>query len=394
MRIVVTGLIAQYPLAGVTWDYVQYPMGLLALGHEVTYLEDSRCWPYDPATDAVTRDPEPNVRYLAAVMARIGLAHDWCYRIDLEGGGERYYGLSEAELRARLAACDVFLNVSGACFVEDRHLAARLRVYIDSDPVFTQLLVATGEPGKAAPWTMRANLDAHQVHFSFGERLGAPDCPVPTGPYRWRPTRQPIVLDAWPVAPPPPAGAPWTTVMNWSSYGTVEYAGRRYGQKDVSFERILDLPRRCPEERFEPAIAGGWQTRRPDARLAAHGWRLADARAVSSDTGRYQAFIAASKGEVSIAKAGYVEGRSGWFSCRSACYLASGRPCVLEDTGFSEVLPTGVGLLPFSDLEGAVEGVRAVARDWPRHARAARRLAEAEFDARLVLARLLAEATA
>lgn len=386
MKIVVTGLIAQYPLGGVTWDYVQYPVGLAQLGHDVTYVEDPGSWPYDPETDGTTTDPSGNVRYLARVMARFGLADRWSYRIEFADGGERYFGLSEAAVARRLAECDLFLNVSGACWIREPHLAARRRVYIDSDPVFTQIALALEKPCTVE------SLGNHHLHFSFGERVGAPEWPLPRGPFPWRPTRQPIVLDAWPLAPPPP-GAPFTTVMNWTSYSTVEYGGRRYGQKDVEFLKILDLPARCPGERFEPAVGGGPGARRPDRLLAEHGWQIVDTRDISADPESYRDFLARSKGEVSVVKEAYVAGRSGWFSCRSACYLALGRPVILEDTGFSRVLPTGQGLLPFDDLDSAAAAVTAVARDYAAHCRAARRLAEEAFDARAVLGRLLAEAT-
>ncbi len=387
MRIVVTGLIGHYPIGGVTWDYVQYPLGLARLGHDVTYLEDAGGWPYDPETDGTTTDPAPNVRYLAAVMARFGLGDGWSYRIDLGGGREAYHGLPPAEVERRLAACDLFLNVSGACYVREPHLAARRRVYVDSDPAFTQIALALGRPATVA------QVGRHHRHFSFGERIGADDCPLPTGRVRWRPTRQPVVLDLWPVAPPPP-DAPFTTVMNWTSYAPLTYGGRRYGQKDVEFLKILDLPSRCPGERFAPAIGGGPGARRPDGLLAAHGWTVVDTRRVSADTDRYRDFLAASKGEVSVVKEGYAAARTGWFSCRSACYLALGRPVILQDTGFSRVLETGRGLLAFEDVEGAAEAVAAVSRDYAAQSRAARRLAEEAFDARAVLTRLVEEAIA
>ncbi|HWC02659.1 MAG TPA: glycosyltransferase family 1 protein [Methylomirabilota bacterium] len=387
MKIVVTGLIAQYPIGGVTWDYIQYPIGLARLGHDVTYLEDSGCWPYDVETDGTTTDPTASIRYLARVMKRFGLANRWSYRLVLTGGREVHYGLSKKAVAARLAESDLFLNVSGASFIREPHLAARRRVYIDSDPGSVQLDAALGRPERLA------SLSQYHLHFSFGELIGSAECPLPSGPFRWRPTRQPIVLDLWPVAPPPPPEAPFTTVMNWTSYETVEYDGRRYGQKDVEFLKILDLPARCPAEHFTPAIGGGRSARRPDRLLREHGWDFVDSRAVSATPDHYRDFLARSKGEFSVAKEAYVVGQSGWFSCRSACYLALGRPVVLQDTGYSRVLPSGQGILPFDDLDGAAEAVRAVSHDYAAHSSAARRLAEEAFDSSTVLSRLLAEAT-
>lgn len=381
-----TGLIAHYPIGGVTWDYIQYPLGLARLGHDVTYLEDPGAWPYDPRTDGTTTDPSGNVRYLAAMMARFGLSGRWSYRIDQGGGREAWYGLPGEEVARRLASCDLFLNVSGACYLRELHLAARRRAYVDSDPAFTQLALARGDPAAVR------QIRGHDRHFSFGERVGTPECPLPTGGVDWRPTRQPIVLEAWAPAPPPASDSPFTTVMNWTSYAAVEHAGQRYGQKDVEFLKILDLPSRCPGERFAPAIGGGPGARRPDGLLTRAGWHLVDTRGISADPDRYRDFLARSKGEVSVAKEGYVAARTGWFSCRSACYLALGRPVILEDTGFSRVLPTGRGLFAFRDVEEAAFAVRAVSRDWASHSRAARRLAETAFDAGVVLTRLVEEA--
>jgi hypothetical protein len=388
MKIVVTGLIAQYPIGGVAWDYIQYPLGLARLGHDVTYLEDSGCWPYDLETDGTTTDPTASVRYLAQLMERFGLANRWSYRLVLLDGRDIHFGLSEKAVAARLAESDLFLNVSGASFIREPHLAARRRVYIDSDPSWLQLDAALGKPDTLA------RLGQYHLHFTFGELIGSAECRLPPGPFRWRPTRQPIVLDLWPVAPHPPPGAPFTTVMNWTSYETVEYDGRRYGQKDVEFLKILDLPARCPDEHFTPAISGGRGARRPDRLLREHGWDFVDSRTVSTTPDQYRDFLARSKAEFSVAKEGYVVGRSGWFSCRSACYLALGRPVLLQDTGYSHVLSTGQGVLPFHDLDSAAEAVRAVSRDYAAHSRAARWLAEEAFDAGAVLRRLLTEATA
>src|SRR5262249_6546825 len=234
---------------------------------------------------------------------------------------------------------------------------------IDSDPVFTQIKLARGQRD------FRAVVNAHDVHFSFGECL--PERVPDTGHY-WRPTRQPIVLDEWRVGED--HRGVWTTVMNWSSYNPVAFGGKTYGQKNVEFRRFLDLPGLVKPTVLEIAARGTRKRRLPDSllgHLRHKGWEVADPGEVCADLDGYREYIQGSQAEWSVAKNGYVEGRPGWFSCRSACYLSAGRPVVVQDTGFGGVLPTGRGLLSFSSLVEAAEGIRSVTSDYELHSRAA-----------------------
>jgi hypothetical protein len=384
LRIIVTGLIGQYPLGGVAWDYVQYAVGLARLGHDVYYLEDTGQWPYNPEEGEVSEDPRLTVGHLQGVMSRFGLGERWSYRFPPE---PRWFGMPDSRRRAVLASADLLINVSGALErpAEYREAAPLARfAYVDSDPVFTQAKVALahGQHG-----FRRTRIDAHDVHFSFGEALADS---VPDTGHRWRPTRQPVVLDEW--QPEPTGRKAFTTVMNWTSYKPVSWHGLRLQQKDVEFERFLDLPDKVRPTVLEIALAEGKTRHPPRARLSGAGWRIVDPSLVCPDPQSYRDYIAGSMGEWSVAKNGYVNPPSGWFSCRSACYLACGRPVVLQDTGFSSVLPVGVGLLPFSSLDEAAEAIREVESDWERHSRAAREIAEQCFDSGRVLDRLVAEA--
>ncbi len=381
LRIVVTGLVAQYPLGGVTWDYLQYVDGLTRLGHDVYYLEDTGQWPYDPEAGATSSGGCGfNVRYLAEAMEAFGVPDQWAYRF---AGGAEWYGLSASRRTEVLRTADLLLNVSGSLWRLPLELRRARLAYLDTDPAFTQVKLARGQA------EFRRLVDAHHVHFTFGESLGPP---VPDTGHRWRPTRQPIVLARWePTGEPRPA---YTTVMNWTSYKPVRHEGRSYGQKDIEFRRFLDLPRRVAPVPLEVALAEGKTARAPRDLLAHHGWHVVDPCLCCADHGSYRTYLQSSRAEWSIAKSGYVSGETGWFSCRSGCYLAAGRPVVLQDTGFSNVLPTGEGVLAFRTVEEAVDAIRRVEGDYPRHARAARRFAHDHFDSARVLGRLLEQAFA
>jgi hypothetical protein len=401
LRIVVTGLVAQHPaLGGVAWDYIQYPAGLHRLGHDVYYVEDSGEWPYTLAGgsakgDWIAYDCSVNVQHLATVMERFGLGDRWAYRFPIK---PRWYGMSAAKRREVFRTADLLINVSGTLEHPTDYRAIPRLAYLDSDPVFTQIKLAA--PHGHVKFQRR--VAAHDVHFTFGEQLSAT---VPPTSYTWHATRQPILRAEWASSGDP--GPSYTTVMSWASYRPVRYRGRRYGQKDVEFRKFIDLPRLAAPAAFEVALNAtehvAWEDddgRGPDRsgrqspreRLASAGWTPVDAQARCADLDRYRDYVWRSKAEWSVAKNGYVQGQSGWFSCRSACYLAAGRPVVVQDTGFSRVIPTGSGLLAFGTLDEAVAAVADVERDYDRHARAAREIAAAYFDSERVLSQLVEQA--
>jgi hypothetical protein len=406
LRIVVTGLIAQHPrLGGVTWDYLQYPLGLSLLGHDVYYLEDSGEWPYNadggPAQDDwVAFDCTENVEHLAAVMSRFGLGERWAYRFPIE---PRWYGLSERRRTAILESADLIVNVSGTLEHPEDYRQVPRMIYIDSDPVFTQVKLNAPETAE----TFRRRVDVHDVHFSFGEAFSER---VPSTGHRWQPTRQPVVLTEWKQIVPPARDA-LTTVMSWTSYKPLRYRGETYAQKDVELTRILELPKLVKDTELEIALAPthhvDWEVARPASSpdlaesfddeaevgpadlLTRAGWRVVDAGKVCSDLDSYRGYIQTSKGELGVAKHGYVIGKPGWFSCRSACYLAAGRPVIAQDTGFGAALPVGDGLLSFETLDDAAAAVAELEHNYEAHARAARELAEEYFDSYAVLTGLL-----
>lgn len=375
LRVIVTGLIAQYPLGGVTWDYLQFVLGLNHLGHEVYYIEDTGQWPYNPVENGLGKSCDLNVRYLSGVMERYGLGERWAYRFPWQA---QWYGLSERRRREVVGTADLVINVSGTLARPHEYRSAKRLVYIDSDPVFTQAKIALGQRD------LDAMIRSHDVHFSFGETLSAK---VPETGYHWIPTRQPIVLSEWQSHAV--RGNRFTTVMNWTSYKALKYGGQEFGQKDVELMRFVELPSLVAPIQLELAVAAGKTSRTPRSLLSHKGWRLADPNQVCPDLDSYRQYIRGSMAEWSVAKNGYVKGKVGWFSCRSACYLAAGRPVVVQDTGFSSVLPTGEGIIPFSTLDEAVAGIREATSHHRKHSQAAQEIASGYFDAGKVLDRLL-----
>ena len=369
------------------WHYMHYVLGLVRLGHEVFYFEDSGEWPYHLAggptpSDWIARDARQNISYLERLMCRFGLNERWAYRNAAEG---EWYGMSERKRQNIINTADVIINVSGSLERPDAYHKRALLVYIDTDPVFTQIKIARHESD------FIARVASHNIHFSFGEKLSHR---VPQTQFFWRSTRQPIVLDEWAThASPRPA---LTTVMSWTSYQPLVWEGQVYGQKDVEFEKYRSLPHRVPEAPLELAIGSivhpEWEGQKSSpllSSLEASGWGLANAFEVCADLDTYRNYIAHSKAEWSVAKNGYVVGQPAWFSERSACYLAAGRPIILQDTGFSSVIPAGRGVLSFSTLDQAASAIREVLADYLRHSRAASEIAASFFASGPVLNDLL-----
>jgi hypothetical protein len=314
-------------------------------------------------------------------MERIGLAGRWALRVvGLEGA---CWGRSEQDLDALYRSCDALLNVS-ATELHEPQLAAPLRVYVQTDPVVSELQLANGHE-----YTREA-FAAHDAIVTYGENYGAPDCGVPLNGIPYGKTRQPVDLELWPFAYEPQARF-FTTIGNYRQSGwDVEYGGELYSwSKHQEWERFIDLPSRT-EQAFELAMMPEDETDR--ASLSAHGWSLVDPFAMSLDVfGAYPAYIRNSRAEFTVAKDANVRLRSGWFSERGVCYLASGKPVVAQDTGFGNLLPTGEGLFAFTTAEEAVTAIDAINSDYARHCNAARAIAEEFFEAGAVASRLLAE---
>jgi len=379
VRIIITGLVGQYPFGGVIWDYIQYLLGFRSLGHQVLYLEDSGAWPYDPVAGTITDDCSFALQSLHKIFTDFDLSESWVYRNGADG---KFHGAGEKVAREWLRHGDLLVNVSSAGWLRDYNLRVGHRMFIDGDPMFCQIGLLDGSNPLYA-----GRLRDHDSHFTFGLSVGHPGCPVPVDGITWRPTVQPIALDQWPVTPVS-NDAPWTTVMNWASYKPKVWGGRTYGQKNLEFNRFRDLPSKTNLP-LRLAMGLGVNGQRPAQELRQLGWDLVEPQEVVPDHRAYRSFLTNSRGEWSVAKHGYVEGRTGWFSCRTACYLAAGRPAVVQETGWSRHLPSNGGVIPFTTLEEAVEGLAEVERNYSKHSKAAREIVLEFFDAKKVCQDLL-----
>jgi hypothetical protein len=371
MKIVFAGIIARYPFGGVTWCSLMYLVGLRALGHEVLYIEDTGECIYDPDRDEISIDPGYGTRYIHAALEPFGLGDRWSF-VNYDGS---YHGLSREAVRAYCADADLFVNLSGGSwFWREEYAEIPRRVFIDSDPVFTQLAIAKGEQ-----WYVDFFQGFDRL-FTFGANIGTLDCDVPTSGLTWHPTWQPIVTDEWHTSEPPTRDR-FTTVMTWKteSFADVD------GNKDREFLQFIGLPAQTPS-RFEIAVNG------PMELLEEHGWSPIGAIGVSRSLWDYRDFIRGSKAEFGVAKHAYVSRCSGWFSDRTECYLAAGRPALVQDTGWSTHLPSGTGLIGFSTIDEALQGLEALESDYALHSTRASEIAREYFDASRVLPRFLEEA--
>lgn len=386
-RIVVLGAMAEMPYAGVAWQVLHYLEGLRRLGHDVSYLEDTGNWPYDPELETVTDDASGAAQRLGRLMEGAGFGGRWAF-VNAAREGE-VWGTTQQRMSEVVARAEVLINLSGATVLTEAHMEVPVRIYLETDPVTPQLEIALGR---------QSTLDflaAHTHHFSFGERLGAPGCAVPVERFTYRPTRQPVVLDWWPppasFPQPPPDGLRFTTVASWEqTHKDIAFAGETYTwSKSAEFLKLLEVPRLAGVT-IDLALA--LDDARTVTLLERSGFGVLQALSLSRDTHVYRDFLTGSGAEFTAAKDQNVRLRSGWFSDRTATYLATGRPAVVQDTGFDAVLPTGEGLLSFRTAEEAVEGLQRVATDYVRHSRAAHEIAREHFRAETVLERLLSEA--
>lgn len=380
-RIVVLGMLTKMPVGGVVWQVVHYLRGFRRLGYDAWYVEAHGVNPSmfqsgedDPGVQAAAR-------FLAGTLERFGFGDRWAYHALHHDGG--VWGLPEAELRKLYASADLIINLHGGTRPREEHAATGRLVYLETDPVSLQVELYEGREDTVA------FLEPHVAFFTFAESYGRPGCLLPVSDrFTFRPTRQPVVLDFWEDLGP--CGEAFTTVANWRQrWRTVVLDGEEYTwSKDVAFRPFLDMPA-VSGQRFELALSN---YRPSDERLLTeHGWLVRPAAEISGSPEGYRSYIGSSLGEFTVAKDQNVRLRTGWFSDRSAAYLAAGRPVVAQDTGFGAHLPLGEGLLAFSSPDEAVAAIDEVAAEPERHGKAAAELARECFDADVVLGRLLAE---
>jgi hypothetical protein len=378
-RIVIGTYLIRFPVGGYFSWMLQWLVGFRALGHEA-YLVEKSGWPdscYDPLRDAMGDDCSYGTRALHHFLARFGLQDRWCF-VDAEG---HYHGLSRPQVRELFRTADLFVDMG---MQEWRAEAAQTgkRVLVDGEPGFTQMKwasrLAAGKP-----------LPQYDFYFTVGMNVGRPGCAVPTAGKPWRGIHDPVCVELFPSRPAP-ADAPFTTVTSWQAHDTIEFEGRTFGQKDTEFAKFLDLPRRTVAP-LELALGGRGSEHAPTERLRQCGWRVRNALDATVTFDAFRDYLVASRGEFAVCKNVFVATRCGCFSERSAAYLASGRPVVMQDTGFSDHLPCGQGLFAVRTVEEAAAALDAIQGAYECHSRAAREVAQECLDAAKVLKKFLNE---
>jgi hypothetical protein len=382
--IVIAGALANKPWnGGAAWTRLSWVLGFKRLGYDVYFIEQiapGAC--RDAAGARCDLAQSVNAAYFTQVLRQFGLDRSSALVSDDSGRtlGGRTIGLGLKEIVEIAEAADLLVNISGHLTLDALKPRFRTRAFIDLDPGYTQCWHTQG--------LAEHQLRDHHAYFSVGENIGTADCSVPTGEMRWRPIRQPVLLDEWPVLSH--VSAPrFTTVASWRGpYGRVTHEGRQFGVKAHEFRKFAPLPT-LTDHAFEIALEADAADERDVESLRSHAWTVVDPKGVADDPFAFRRYIQASGAECSVAQGIYVETRSGWFSDRTVRYLASGKPALVQDTGFGRTYPIGQGLVPFLTLDEAVRGAEGIMRDYAAHARAARAIAEEYFDSDKVLAGLL-----
>jgi len=374
-HIIAGSYMVRYPLGGMMSWTLQWLLGLRRLGHEVVFVEKSHyadsC--YDPRQQASGNDFRYGLKTTVALLERFGLTDGWCY-VDFEG---RYHGMTRRAIEAKFSTADLFLDLGthGSWLEEASHSGTR--VLVDGEPGYTQIRMEKGEG---------FSRNGYDYYFSNGADIGSERSTAPSGGPNWKAVFNPVVTDLFPLVPTPPKAA-FSTVMNWQSHQPCIWNGSRLGQKDVEFAKFLDLPGRTSAA-MEIAVSG---KNIPTAELEAAGWHVCDARTVTLSFDTYGNYIRSCRGEFSVCKNVFVALGTGWFSDRSAAYLASGRPVVLQDTGFSRHLPVGEGLFAVRNTEEAAAAIDEIESDYEHHSRKAREIACEHLEAEVVLSQFLDE---
>ncbi|MDD5349885.1 MAG: hypothetical protein PHQ12_06715 [Chthoniobacteraceae bacterium] len=384
-KIVVMGFTAGCPIAGVIWQHVHYIVGLQRLGHEVYYIEDSARLPYNPVTWSVDEDYSYAAEVLGKLAAQFGFEGRWGYCARFLPNTP-CAGLQKKEILDLYRDADAILNVCGSQEFNEDLVGNDRMLYVESDPGVEQIKVDKDTADT------KEYLGRHRALFTFGENIGQPDFPVPLHGRTWLPTRQPVVTDLWKPEGTPPGGAVFTSIANWNTSGKKDIEWRKENylwSKSLEFLKFVDAPR-CSHEPFE--LATDIKDPATQALFLRNGWRLTSPHAMSVDWNDYLRYIQHSKGEFTVAKDQYVRLHTGWFSDRTACYLAAGRPAITQETGFTKFYGGKEGLLSFQTMEEITEGVRAINADYARHSRAALEIAKEVFEAEKVLADLLRRA--
>lgn len=374
-RIIVGSYMFRYPLGGMMSWVLQYLLGLKRLGHDVFFVEkygyDNAC--FDPQKGMMGDDCTYGVRAVSSLLKGFGLGENWCF----VEKGNKYHGLSQAEINEVFSGADLFIDMGTHGSWEEESQQAAVRVWIDGEPGYTQIkLYHRQQEGQVVP--------QYDHYFSNGLNVGMPGNPIPTMGIRWQHLLHPVDTAVF-IPTPVHNEGPYTTVMNWQSHQQISFGGKTYGQKDVEFEKFKTLPLRG-RHRLEIAVSG---KEVPHEALRSLGWQIRNGWEMTSSFDAFREYIQRSKAEFSVCKNVFVAMQTGWFSDKSAAFLASGRPVILQDTGFSQHIPTGTGLFAVRNVEEAMLAIESVESSYELHARAARELAREYFEGEKVMGRFM-----
>ena len=382
-KIVVLGFMGNCPIAGVIWQAIHYIVGLQRLGHDVYYIEDTSRVPYDPVAYTLTEDTTYVGKVLGQVADEFGFAGKWAFSPRYRSREETLGPLSRVQVNELYRDADALLNICGSHELNEDLLLSNRLVYVESDPGVEQIKVDNGEKSTID------FLSRHCALFTFGENIGRPEFPVPLHGFTWLPTRQPVVLDLWQTSAPPASGAAFTSIANLATGGKkdIEWRGETYiWSKLPEFERFRLAPEKAGED-FE--LATNFKESDLAARFHGARWRSVSPDPMSVAYHDYEAYVKQSKGEFTVAKDQYVRLNTGWFSDRSACYLAAGRPVITQQTGFTRLYGGHEGLFSFESIDDVVTAVKAINADYDRHSRVATSIAHEWFDSDKVVGSML-----
>jgi hypothetical protein len=377
--ILVHHFVGQMPLAGIAWQATQYLSALRRLGHDVWYIEDNGVNPYSPKENQLVWDSTYNIGYVKRMMEGLGLGERWAYWDPVKEGS--WLGIDRERLMRLYGEADALINLCGSTKLRDEHMACPVRILVDTDPGYEQIKIAQGDAYSTE------FVDAHTHLFTYGQNIGAPDCLIPAGARAWQKTRPPVDLELWPYDGRP-APTAYTSVATWQNKGkNVRWQGETYQwSKHTNFLKFLDLPKRSGRK-FELALI----TPDPSVNQQVEdaGWRVLDGAVQSETMESYGDFVRRSRAEFTVAKDIYVRTNSGWFSDRSVCYLATGRPVLMQSAGFEKFVPVGEGLFSYRTHEEAIVALDAIDADYERHRKAARKIAEDHFECSAVVKEIL-----
>ncbi len=376
------GFMGSMPIAGVIWQHVHYVVGLQRLGHDVYYIEDSARLPYNPETFEVNNEFDYAAKVLDRLAGEFGFKNRWAFCARYLKNNPTA-GLPLKKIRQLYRDADAILNICGTQEFNDDLLKSDRIIYVESDPGVEQIKIDQG---------VKSTIDylsRHHALFTFGENVGTKKFPVPRHGFKWHATRQPIVTHLWKTNRVPKRAAVFTSIANWSTSGLkdITWRGRKYlWSKSREFLRFAAAPKRAGEA-FE--LATNIQDLCAREKFERNGWRLVSPLQMSIDYWHYRDYIQQSKGEFTAAKDQYVRLNTGWFSDRSACYLAAGRPVITQAPGFTKNYGGDAGLLAFRSLGEIADAVKKINADYPKHSGAARQIAREIFEAEKVLKSLL-----